>query len=128
MQVLIVEDQPNDLRLAASAAEESGFSTVEARTSMSAARDYLEKALAGAHPLPDAIILDLDLGYESGFELLRYWHGEPQLSKIPLVIWTILGDQYRKVCEMFKVRGYIDKALGAPALRKALSGMASMAS
>ncbi|HTV14672.1 MAG TPA: response regulator [Acidobacteriaceae bacterium] len=128
MQLLIVEDQPKDLRLAASAAQESGFSSIEARTSMSAAREYLEKGLAGAHPLPDAIVLDLDLGYESGFELLRFWYGNPQLVKIPLVIWTILGDQYRQVCEMFKVSSYVDKAEGAAALRKALSGMASMAS
>lgn len=128
MQVLIVEDQPGDLRLAAAAAQESGFSTIEARTSMSAAREYLEKALAGAHPLPNAIILDLDLGYESGFELLRYWHRDPELSKIPLIIWTILGEQYRTVCEMFRIRGYVDKALGMAALRTALSGIASMAS
>lgn len=128
MQLLIVEDQPKDLRVAATVAQESGFSIIEARTSMSAARDFLEKALAGAHALPDAIVLDLDLGYESGFELLRYWYGNPQLVKIPLVIWTILGEQYRQVCEMFKVSSYVDKAEGIVALRKALSGMASVAS
>jgi DNA-binding response OmpR family regulator len=128
MQVLIIEDQPNDLRMAAAAAQESGFTSVEARTSMTAAREYLEKALAGAYALPQAIILDLDLGQESGFELLRFWHSEPELAKVPIVIWTILGDHYRTVCEMFKVRGYVDKALGTAGLRKALSGLASMAS
>jgi CheY-like chemotaxis protein len=128
LEVLIVEDQPNDLRVAATTARELGFSTVEARTTMMAARDYLEKALAGDHRLPDAIILDLDLGYESGFELLRFWHGEPELAKIPVVVWTILGDHYRNICEMFKVREYVDKGSGAAALRKALSGMARIAS
>ena len=128
MQVLIVEDQPNDLRLAASAAQESGFTEIEAKSSGGAARQFLEKALEAAQPLPDAIVLDLDLGYESGFELLRFWHSNPQLTKVPVVVWTILGDQYREICEMFKVSGYIDKGAGVAALRKALSGLARIAS
>lgn len=128
MQALIVEDQPNDLRIAVSAAQESGFTEVEARSSAGAAREYLEKALAGAHGLPAAIVLDLDLGYESGFELLRYWHSNPQLAKVPVVVWTILGDHYREICEMFKVSAYIDKGEGLVELRKALGGLARIAS
>jgi CheY-like chemotaxis protein len=127
MQVLIVEDQPNDLRIAATAAQESGFADVEARSSIAAARDLLEKNLEGGRPLPDAIVLDLDLGYESGFELLRFLHGNPQLAVIPVVVWTILGDQYREICEMFKVSGYIDKGAGIAALRKALAGLVRLA-
>ncbi len=128
MQVLIVEDQPNDLRIAVSAAQDSGFTEIEARSSAGAAREYLEKALAGEHPLPAAIVLDLDLGYESGFELLRYWHSNPQLAKVPVVVWTILGDHYREICEMFKVSAYIDKGEGLVELRKALGGLARIAS
>jgi len=128
MQVLIVEDQPSDLRLAVSAAQESGFTEVETKSSAGSARQFLEKALEGAQPLPDAIVLDLDLGYESGFELLRFWHSNARLSRIPLIIWTILGDQYREICEMFKVSGYVDKGAGVAALRTALGGLARIAS
>jgi len=128
MQALIVEDQPNDLRIAERAAQESGFSKIEARSSTTTAREFLDKGLNGAVPLPDVIILDLDLGYESGFELLRLWHGNPQLARIPLVVWTILGDQYREICQMFKVSGYIDKSAGVTALRKQLAGLTRLAS
>lgn len=128
MQVLIVEDQLGDLRIAAAAAQESGFSDVEATSSSAAAREFLVRAMDGAWPLPDAIVLDLDLGYESGFELLRFWHSTPQISKVPVVVWTILGDQYREICEMFKVSGYVDKGAGAGALRTALGGLARLAS
>jgi len=128
MHVLIVEDQPNDLRIAASAAAESGFADVEARSSVAAAREFLEKALEGAQRPPDAIVLDLDLGYESGFELLRYWHSNPELAKIPVVVWTVLGEQYREICTMFRVTAYIDKGAGGAALRNALGGLAQMAS
>ena len=128
MHVLIVEDQPNDLRIATSAATESGFHEVEARSSVGAAREYLEKALEGAQRLPDAIVLDLDLGYESGFELLRFWHGNPELAKVPVVVWTVLGEQYREICTMFRVAAYIDKGAGGGALRNALGGLAQKAS
>jgi DNA-binding response OmpR family regulator len=128
MQVLIVEDQPSDLRIAVNAAQDSGFTEIEARSSAGAAREYLERALASVHPLPAAIVLDLDLGYESGFELLRFWHSNPQLAKVPVVVWTILGDHYREICGMFKVAAYIDKGDGLAELRKALGGLARIAS
>jgi DNA-binding response OmpR family regulator len=128
MQVLIVEDQPSDLRIAIAAAQESGFADVEARSSIAAARDFLQKALDEGRSLPDAIVLDLDLGYESGFELLRYWHSNLQLSKVPVVVWTILGNQYREICEMFKVNAYLDKGAGGPALRSTLAGLKRLAS
>lgn len=128
MQLLIVEDQPPDLRIAAAVARECGFPSVEARSSSTAAQQYLEKALKGVHPLPDAILLDLDLGHDSGFELLRFWHGNPEVARVPVIVWTILGDQYREICEMFKVNGYIDKGAGAPALREALGSLGLLAS
>jgi CheY-like chemotaxis protein len=123
-QLLIIEDQPSDLQIAAKAAESAGFSAVEARSSVGAARLYLEKCLEGTGSLPDAIILDLDLGYDSGFELLRFWHSNPRLSKIPLIVWTVLGDQYQEVCEMFKVKAYLYKGVGAAPLRELLDELA----
>lgn len=125
MRILIVEDQPNDIQIAADAAKVSGFQDVEARSSILAAREYLEKGLNGAHPLPNAILLDLDLGYESGFEMLRFWHSHPELAKIPVVVWTILGDQYREICHMFRVKAYVYKGEDFSVLRQVLSGLAA---
>jgi len=125
MKLLIIEDQPNDLRIAAQVAAGCGFSEVEGRSSSLMARTHLERALAGEHPLPDAILLDLDLGHDSGFELLRFWHSEPRLSAIPLVVWTILGDQYGEICRMFKVTAYINKGDDISLLRTALTGLST---
>jgi CheY-like chemotaxis protein len=127
MTILIVEDQPADLEIASAAAQASGYSGVEARASARTAMHFLEKGLEGSHTLPDAIVLDLDLGYESGFELLRFWHGDPRLAKIPLVVWTVLGDQYREICRMFKVRAYIYKGDGQSALHGVLSQLSGLA-
>ena len=69
--LLLVDDQSKDLRIASEVAESLGIGDVQAKNSIWKARTYLEKGLNGDGPLPDVIVLDLDLGAESGFELLR---------------------------------------------------------
>jgi CheY-like chemotaxis protein len=128
MQLLVIEDQPSDLRIASKEAEASGYSQVEARSTAGSARIFLEDGLEGKLPLPDAVVLDLDLGYESGFELLRFWHGHPRLSKIPVVVWTVLGEEHREICRLFKVTAYISKKDGSSVLREALSNLSRAAS
>lgn len=122
-RLLVVEDQPKDLQFAAETARSIGIAEVEARTSVDAARAYLEKGLLGEHPLPDGIILDLDLGYDSGYELLRYWHSTPRLSEIPVIVWSILGDEQREMCNLFKVKRYVAKWEGSEAFRAALGSL-----
>jgi CheY-like chemotaxis protein len=119
-RILVVEDQPSDLQVAAQTALTAGIAEVEARSTPQAAVSYLEKGLRGEVPLPNAIVLDLDLGYESGYELLRYWHSTPELKTIPLLVWTILGEEQREICNLFKVTDYVSKWEGAPAFREAL--------
>ncbi len=122
-RILVVEDQPNDLYIASQTARSAGIQDVEARTTAQAAMSYLEKGLRDELPLPDGIVLDLDLGYESGYELLRYWHSTPELNHIPLLVWTILGEEQREICNLFKVTDYVSKWEGATALREALKKM-----
>ncbi|HEY2468633.1 MAG TPA: hypothetical protein VGI45_12450 [Terracidiphilus sp.] len=118
--LLLVDDRPNDLRIAADAARELGITDVNAQTSIMKARQYLEKGLDGEVPLPDGIVLDLDLGYESGFELLRFWHSTPQLATIPVLIWSVL-DREREICNLFKVKSFVSKWEGPKAFREALA-------
>ncbi|MGA7108252.1 MAG: hypothetical protein WBY75_10965 [Terracidiphilus sp.] len=120
-RLLLVENESKDLRFATDTALSVGISGIEARTSVTAARDYLEKGLNGEVPLPDGIVLDLDLGYESGYELLRFWHCSPRLSTIPLIVWSILGDHQREICKLFNVNAYVGKWEGAAAFREALA-------
>jgi CheY-like chemotaxis protein len=127
-RLLIVEDQSADLRIALDVVKGFGASFVEARTSITAAKIYLESALEGKEPLPELIIVDLDLGYESGFELMRFWHGNPKLSNVHLIVWTIMGDEQRDICRMFKVDAIVSKAEGASALRRAIEPFAAAAS
>ncbi|HEY1500078.1 MAG TPA: hypothetical protein VGF88_10910 [Acidobacteriaceae bacterium] len=122
-RLLVVEDTASDLRNATDVARSLGFTQVEARSSAMAAKLYLEKGLDEEHPLPEAIVLDLDLGYESGFELLRFWHSNPRLAEIPMIVWSVLGDEQREICQLFKVTAYVSKTDGPHLLKDALGGL-----
>lgn len=126
--LLIIDDQPKDLRAASDTAQSLGFTTIESRSSAMAAKLLLEKGLDGERPLPDVIVLDLDLGYESGFELMRYWHSNARLAAIPIIVWTILGEEQREICRLFKVTAYIFKSDDVRPLREALAGLVRSAS
>jgi CheY-like chemotaxis protein len=119
--VLILEDNHADLRKAADVARRAGFTEIEVSGFASEARLYLEKGMSGGVPLPDAMVVDLDLGLESGFEILRFWHGTPRLKRIPVIIWTVMGDHEREICRLFGVRTFVSKQNGAEALMEALS-------
>jgi len=80
----------------------------------------LEKCACGEKRLPDGIILDLDLGVESGYEVLRYWRSTPALSRVPVLVWSVVEEQ-REVCELFHVNSFVSKWEGVGALRKALA-------
>ncbi len=122
-RILLVEDQEKDLRFAAETARSLGITEVDARTTSSAARAYLEKVVDGSIPFPDVIVLDLNLGYESGYEILRYWHRTPELTKIPVMVWSILGDEQREMCKLFKVNVFVGKWEGEEAFRQALANL-----
>ncbi len=120
-RLLVVEDQANDLKIAEQAARSAGITEVDARTSVHTAMSLLERGLCAECPLPNVIVLDLDLGYESGYELLRYWHSTPGLKHILMIVWTILGEEQREICNLFNVSDYVSKWEGIPPLREALS-------
>ena len=119
-KLLIVEDQPADLRIGAAVAESLGITEVEGRTSATAAKNHLELGLEGNTALPDIILLDLDLGYESGYELLRFWHGNPKLAAIRMIVWTIMEEEQRDIFGMFNVDAIVAKSAGVAALKRVL--------
>jgi CheY-like chemotaxis protein len=69
------------------------------------------------------MIVDLELGLESGYELLRFWHKNPRLRAIPLVVWTVMGEHEREICGLFGVNWFISKKDGLHALLSALSNI-----
>lgn len=119
--LMLVEDNPKDVRHGAELARAAGFEIVDALSSLVPAKTYIESGLKGLRSLPDVIVLDLNLGYDSGFELLRFWHSTPPLNAIPLIVWSVMGEEQRGICELFKVTKVVAKWEGDDVLRDALS-------
>lgn len=88
IEILLVEDNPGDLRLA-----QEGLRQSRVNSHLSVARDG-EEALEflrrrGAHagaPRPRLVLLDLNLPKRSGFEVLAEVKADRDLRRIPVVV------------------------------------------
>lgn len=108
--LLIVEDSADHRRIAVDAAQRAGFEQFEIAGFATDALLYLEKAIDGQVPLPAAMMIDLVLYNESGFELLRFWRGNPTLRHIPTVVWSMTASEtQRQICLFFGVTRFVCK-------------------
>ena len=95
VEILLVEDNPGDARLAREALKDSKI-----RNSLSHVKDGVE-ALAflrqqgdyAAAPRPDLILLDLNLPRKDGRQVLAEIKQDPDLKRIPVVVLTISKDE-----------------------------------
>ena len=83
--VLIVEDEPTTLALAAESLQAMGCRTREAATGAEGLR-------LAAQLLPDAILLDVMMPDVDGFEVCRALRRDERTAGIPIVIATALDD------------------------------------
>ena len=119
-RLLVIDDQASDLDIATGVAACVGIDIVQQVITVGAAQILLESALEGSVPAPDVIVLDLDLGFESGHELLRFWHRRLRGAGIAMIVWTVMAEEQRGVCELFGVQAVVSKREGPGALEAAL--------
>ncbi len=88
--ILLVEDNPGDVRLTQEAFEEGGISnTLHVATDGVEALDFLHQR--GDHedaPRPDIVLLDLNLPRKNGEEVLEEINDDPDLACIPVIVLT----------------------------------------
>jgi two-component system response regulator len=106
-EILLVEDNPNDVKLTMNA-----FKTANLANSVHVARDGVEalEFLFGAASSPDEklperpklILLDLKLPRLDGHEVLKRIKGDPRTSAIPVVILTSSAEE-RDVMRTYQV-------------------------
>src|SRR6266581_6787421 len=90
VEILLVEDNPADARLAAEALKDSA---VKSRLHWAAdgvrAMDFLRRQGEDADaPRPDLILLDLNLPKKDGRQLLAELKSDPDLRSIPVIVLT----------------------------------------
>jgi chemotaxis family two-component system response regulator Rcp1 len=95
IDILLVEDNPGDVRLAQEALKES-----KVHNNMFVAKDGVEameflrrRGKYANVPRPDLILLDLNLPRKSGREVLAEVKTDDSLKRIPVVVLTVSRDE-----------------------------------
>jgi CheY-like chemotaxis protein len=126
-QALIVEDTPKDAKIAVDVLRKLGAADVQVCDNIPSAVVQLRDMMEERRDAPDLILLDLSFPNDSGFELLRLWKSNPSLQKIPVVVWTVMGETEQKICSYFGGEKIVPKWEGPKGLEKALAGFADSA-
>src|SRR4249919_850311 len=85
-RILVVDDQPANLRVVSTLLARNGFEVASALTGA----DALEQALA---TIPDLVLLDMLMPGMDGFELLGQIRRHPQLQDTPVIFLTAAQDR-----------------------------------
>jgi CheY-like chemotaxis protein len=90
IKILLVEDNPGDIRLVGEALKECGTNyRLEVVVDGVEALEYLQRKKSTSRgPLPDLILLDLNLPKKDGREVLREIKGDATLRRLPVVIFS----------------------------------------
>jgi two-component system, chemotaxis family, response regulator Rcp1 len=90
IEILLVDDNPGDARLTAEALKDSGVDSVlhTARDGVEAIEFLRRRGDYGDAPLPDLILLDLNMPRMNGRQVLAEIKEDPALKGIPVVVLT----------------------------------------
>lgn len=91
LDILLVEDSPSDATLAAEALIDTGIDhKISLAEDGRKAIDYLEKAgCRDAHPVPDVILLDLNMPRVDGHGVLEAIRSQEKLNEVPVLVLTV---------------------------------------
>jgi CheY-like chemotaxis protein len=119
-RVLIIEDTPADTKQSVAVVQKLGAQEVLTQNNIASALLFLQDVVEGTKESPDLILLDLSFPKESGFEVLRFWKSNPKLKPVHIVVWTVMGETEKKLCQFFGVDHVVPKWAGPKELEAAL--------
>lgn len=80
--ILVVDDEPLIALVLQESLSDTGHTVVTAADGLVALR------LLGHSPVPDVVVLDLNLPYVSGSDIVRHMRKQPALQAVPVIIIT----------------------------------------
>lgn len=115
-RILVVEDNPLNLKLVRDVLQVAGYEVVEARSG--------EEGVELAGDLfPDLVLMDLQLPGMDGSEALRHLREDPRLSGVPVVAVTAFAmKEDRERAYLAGFDGYLEKPISVRALPDQISG------
>lgn len=119
--ILLIEDQAAFSDTCTKALHELGYDGVQLITHVMEAENHLDDIVSNLTEAPAAIVLDLGLGMDSGFTLLRKCHAEPRLRQVPILVWTKHTDDLSKTFSNYLgAKDFLVKSGNPQELRDAL--------
>jgi len=119
--ILLIEDEASAAGICAAALHQLGHDGVQLITQLLAAEQHLADIVSNLTEAPFAIVLDLGLGVDSGFSVLRICHAEPKLQKVPILVWTKHSDELsEKFSNYLGAKDFLVKSSDEKELREAL--------
>ena len=114
---LVVDDNAEFLRVARKLLERDGIA-------VAAVAKTGEEAIRLARDLhPDVTLVDIQLGGESGFDLVRRLHADPQVHTRLILISTHAEEDFADLIAQSPALGFLSKSrLSAGAIRDMLEG------
>ena len=119
IQVVIIEDSHDDSFLATRILNSTGVAHITRFARIPEALVFLEEIAEGSRDCPQLILLDLNVGLDSGFEVLRFYKSNPALQSCRVIVWTGSGAIEKELCDHFGV-DCISKGDGEAALATAI--------
>jgi CheY-like chemotaxis protein len=112
-RIVLVEDNPSDVFLLRRALEEYGVAyTLELVRDGEQALKYLDRLAAGQEPMPDLVVLDLNLPRHDGLEVLASCRRSSTLASLPILILTSSDSPMeRERAEELGVSDYVRKPI-----------------
>jgi CheY-like chemotaxis protein len=125
--ILLVEDDAGDQKLITQSLKaEKVSNNIQIASSGEAAIEYLNASIEGdtSKPLPDLILLDLNMPGMGGKEFLRRLKQTPGLVDIPVVILTT-SDMDKDIIESYRLHasGYIKKPCGLAEFQEVMKSL-----
>jgi DNA-binding NarL/FixJ family response regulator len=115
LRCLIVDDSTRFLEAARRLLERHGIEVAGVATTVTEALDQVEQVR------PDVTLVDIDLGGESGFELVRRLQADGPPPSSVILISTHAGDDFADLVAASAAIGFLPKAdLSADAIRDLL--------
>lgn len=112
VDILLVEDNPGDIRLTQEAMKEAKLSNSlhVVRNGVQAMEFLHQEGEFAEAPRPDLVLLDLNLPRLSGREVLKRMKEHAQLRRIPVIVLST-SDAHRDVIESYDLHAncYINK-------------------
>jgi len=111
--ILLVEDDPADQKLIKmSLSREKIINEIHIANNGEEALEYLQRSKNGDDetPMPDLILLDLNMPRMNGKEFLKIMRSDDELGSIPVVVLTT-SDSDKDILQSYKLQaaGYIKK-------------------